>query len=68
MVTAIKDGLTQATQAQIPFGMGQMAVDNAITLLGGGTIPALQLQDTVLVTTDNVNDVNPVDFYGPNVK
>lgn len=68
MVTAIKDGLTQATQAQIPFGMGQMAVKDAITILGGGTVPALQLQDTVLVTTENVNDVNPVDFYGPNVK
>ena len=68
MVTAIKDGLTQATQAQIPYGMGQMAVDNALTLLGGGTIPELQLQDTVLVSTENVNDVNPVDFYGPNVK
>ena len=68
MVTAIKDGLTQATQAQIPFGMGQMAVDNALTLLDGGTVPKTQLQDTVLVTTENVNDVNPVDFYGPNVK
>ncbi len=68
MVTAIKDGLTQATQAQIPFVMGQMAVKDALTLLGGGTIEKLQLQDTVLVTTENVNDVNPVDFYGPNVK
>jgi len=68
MVTAIKEGLTQATQAQIPFGMGQMAVADAITLLDGGAIPELQLQDTVLVTTENVNDVNPVDFYGPNVK
>ena len=68
MVSAIKDGLTQATQAQIPFGMGQMAVKDAITVVGGGTVPELQLQDTVLVTSDNVNDVNPVDFYGPNVK
>jgi ribose transport system substrate-binding protein len=68
MVTAIKEGLTQATQAQIPFGMGQMAVKDAITIVGGGTVPELQLQDTVLVTTENVNDVNPVDFYGPNVK
>lgn len=68
MVTAIQEGLTQATQAQIPYIMGQMAVKDALTILGGGSVPAVQLQDTVLVTTDNVNDVNPVDFYGPNVK
>jgi len=67
-VTAIKEGLTQATQAQIPFGMGQMAVRDALKLLKGETIPKLQLQDTVLVTSENVNEVNPVDFYGPNVK
>lgn len=68
MVTAIKEGLTQATQAQVPYIMGQMAVEDAITLLDGGSIPPLQLQDTVLVTSENVNEVNPVDFYGPNVK
>jgi ribose transport system substrate-binding protein len=45
-----------------------MAVEDAITLLDGGSIPPLQLQDTVLVTSENVNEVNPVDFYGPNVK
>jgi len=67
-ITAIKEGLTQATQAQIPFGMGQMAVRDALKLLRGETIPKLQLQDTVLVTSANVNDVDPVDFYGPNVK
>jgi hypothetical protein len=32
-----------------------------------GVIPPLQYQDTVLVTAQNVNQVNPVDFYGPNV-
>lgn len=67
-VTAIKEGLTQATQAQIPYIMGQMAVKDALALLRGETIPKLQLQDTVLVTSANVNDVDPVDFYGPNVK
>ena len=68
MVTGIKAGLTQATQAQVPYKMGQLAVDNALKVLGGQTLPAEQYQDTVLVTNDNVSTVNPVDFYGPNVK
>ena len=31
-------GLTQATQAQIPYVMGQMAVKNSVTLVNGGTV------------------------------
>lgn len=31
----------------------------------GGEIPAEQYQDAVLVTQENVGDVNPSDFYGP---
>ena len=34
----------------------------------GSQVPELQYQDTTLVTSTNVNSVNPVDFYGPNVK
>lgn len=69
MIQGIKDGLTQATQAQVPYKMGQLAVADAIKIAGGDTsVPELQYQDTVLVTTENVNTVNPVDFYGPNVK
>lgn len=68
MITAVKDGLTQATQAQVPYVMGQMAVKDAITLAGGGEIPPLQYQDTVLVTSENATTVDPVQFYGPNVK
>ena len=68
MITAIKDGLTDATQAQIPYKMGQFAVADSIKVLGGETVPELQYQDTVLVTSENVNTVNPEDFYGPNVK
>lgn len=68
MITAVKEGLTDATQAQIPYKMGQMAVADAIKLLDGKEIPALQYQDTVLVTSENAKTVDPVQFYGPNVK
>jgi len=68
MFTAIKDGLVQATMAQQPYMMGQMAVKNAIAILEGkgGDIPALQYQDAVLVTQANVAENDPSKFYGPN--
>ena len=68
MITGIKDGLTDATQAQVPYVMGQMAVRDAVKAAKGETIPELQYQDTVLVTTENAAKVDPVQFYGPNVK
>ncbi len=70
MIAAIKSGLTQATQAQVPYKMGQMAVANAQSILDGkaSSVPAEQLQNTVLVNSENAATVNPVDFYGPNVK
>ena len=68
MITAVKEGLTDATQAQIPYKMGQMAVADAIKLLDGEKIPELQYQDAVLVTSENAKTVDPVQFYGPNVK
>jgi ribose transport system substrate-binding protein len=69
MIAGIKAGLTDATQAQVPYKMGQLAVTDTLQILGGGAaVPAEQYQDTVLVTAENVNTVNPEDFYGPNVK
>ena len=70
MITAIQQGLTQATMAQVPYKMGQMAIKDANLIIGGqgSQVPAEQLQDAVLVTSDNAKTVNPVDFYGPNVK
>lgn len=65
MFDGIKAGLTQATMAQIPYKMGQMGVENAIRVLNGETLPELQYQDTVLVTSDNIASVKPSDFYGP---
>jgi len=68
MVQGIKDGLTQATQAQVPFVMGQQSITDALKVLSGKKIPAIQYKATVLVTSTNVNSVDPVQFYGPNVK
>ena len=70
MLDAIKGDLTQATQAQQPYLMGQIAVKNAISILTGkgSTVPKLQYQDTVLVTKENVADNNAAKFYGPNFK
>jgi len=68
MVAGIKAGLTQATQAQVPYLMGQQGITDALKVLAGKKLPAVQYKPTVLVTTENANSVNPVDFYGPNVK
>lgn len=70
MLEAITGGLTQATQAQQPYLMGQIAVKNAISILKGegSSVPKLQYQDTVLVTKENVADNNAAKFYGPNFK
>jgi ribose transport system substrate-binding protein len=68
MISAIKEGLTEATQAQVPYKMGQFAVADSIKILSDQEVPPLQYQDTVLVTSENVSTVNPEDFYGPNVK
>ena len=67
MLKAIKEGLVQATMAQIPYQMGKMAVADAIRVMNGeaAAIPALQYQDAVLITKDNVDQFKPSDFYGP---
>ncbi len=68
MITAIQQKLTNATQAQVPYVMGQQSIKDALTIIGGGSVPAEQYQDTVLVTQDNAATIDPVQFYGPNVK
>lgn len=66
-LAAIREGLTQATMAQIPYRMGEMAVADAIRIMTGegGDIPAEQYQDAVLITSENVGEFKPSDFYGP---
>jgi ribose transport system substrate-binding protein len=68
MIQGIKDGLTQATQAQVPYLMGQQSITDALKVLAGKKLPQTQYKATVLVTAANANEVNPVNFYGPNVK
>ncbi len=67
MLEAIEEGLVQATMAQIPYQMGQMAVADALKIMSGegDSIPALQYQDAVLITQENVGEFEPSDFYGP---
>lgn len=70
MFEAIAEGLVQATMAQQPYLMGQLAVQNAIAILEGDgeSVPELQYQDTVLVTKENVAENDPAKFYGPDFK
>ena len=65
MFDAIRSGLTQATMAQIPYPMGEMAIKDAIHVLKGEAIPVLQYQDAVMITAENVDKLKPSDFYGP---
>jgi ribose transport system substrate-binding protein len=70
MFDAVESGLTQATMAQQPYKMGQIAVDNAISILDGqgAGIPAEQYQDTVLINKDTVGQNDVTTFYGPNAR
>lgn len=70
MFDAVTAGLTQATMAQQPYMMGQLAVQNAIALMegNGDDIPAEQYQDTVLINADTVGDHQVEDFYGPDAQ
>lgn len=66
----IKSGLTQATMAQQPYKMGQMAVQDAIALTKdkNAKVPALQYQDTVLINKDTVSKYKVEQFYGPDAQ
>jgi ribose transport system substrate-binding protein len=67
MFDEIENGLVQATQAQQPYEMGQMAVRDAIRLIEGegDDISELQWMETVLINQENIDEYSPVDFYGP---
>ncbi|MDT7581838.1 MAG: ribose transport system substrate-binding protein [Pseudonocardiales bacterium] len=70
MFDGVKQGLTSATMAQQPYHMGEIAVDNAISILDGqgAGIPAEQFQDTVLINKDTVGSEDVTKFYGPTAK
>ena len=58
VVQAIKDGKILATAAQQPVVMGRTSVDAIKTKLDGGT-PDKEIQmETLLVTQDNINDID----------
>ncbi|SDE95278.1 ribose transport system substrate-binding protein [Paracoccus isoporae] len=67
MFDAIREGLVQATMAQVPYQMGMMAVQDAVKIMNGegDSIPELQYQDAVLLTAENIDEYEPSDFYGP---
>ena len=67
MFKAVKSGLTQATKAQRPYEMGEMAVRDAIQLMTskGASLPPVQLMDAQLITKSNVDQYSPTTFYGP---
>lgn len=51
---AVQDGVLAATMTQQTQKMGRMAVDSALNLMAGKTVPKQQLQSAVLTTKENV--------------
>lgn len=70
MFDAIESGLTTATEAQQPYKMGQLAVQNAIAFMNGkgNGIPAEQWQPTTLIDAQTVKQNNVEQFYGPDAR
>jgi len=52
---AVKDGTLAATVTQKTQGMGKLAVESAVKLINGETVPAEQLQGGEVTTVDNVD-------------
>lgn len=67
MFEAVRSGLTEATMAQQPYRMGEIAVQNAIGIIegNGGELPPEQYQDAVLINKETVAQHRPEAFYGP---
>ncbi|SCM76066.1 Monosaccharide-transporting ATPase [uncultured Pleomorphomonas sp.] len=53
-LVALRDGVFDVTVTQQTQKMGRLAVDSAIALVKGETVPAEQLQPATLTTKDNV--------------
>ena len=70
MFDAVTSGLTQATMAQQPYHMGEIAVEQAVGIVNGtgADLPAEQYQDTVLINKDTVASNDVTTFYGPDAK
>ena len=68
MLKAVKSGLTEATKAQRPDEMGEMAVRDAVQLMGNknANIPPVQPMDAQLINKGDVDQFSPTTVYGPN--
>lgn len=53
---AVRDGVLDATMTQKTQYMGRLAVQSAIKLANGETVPALQLQNATLTTKANASE------------
>lgn len=53
-LVAVKNGVLAATMTQKTQAMGRLALDSALDLAAGKTLPKEQLQSAVLTTKDNV--------------
>lgn len=64
--TAIEAGTMTATMSQQPYNMGRLAVKDAIQAMNGdaASIPKTQIQDSVLVTKDNLEEARAAKYYG----
>ena len=52
---AVKDGTLDGTMTQRTQFMGKLALESALDLVAGKSVPAEQLQDAALTTKDNVD-------------
>lgn len=55
IIKAIDDGFVIAVVQQDPYAMGEAAVDAAMTLIGGGSVPEVIDVPVTIVTKDNVD-------------
>lgn len=53
---AVADGRMAGTVAQLPFDIGRIGIESAITVADGGSVDAEVPVDVSLVTADNVDD------------
>lgn len=63
---AIEKGGISATISQQPYAMGKLAVQNAIALTegDGDNIPKEQIQESILVTKDNLEEARAAKYFG----
>lgn len=63
MVKAIKEGTIAATSAQQPILMGQTSLEQVVKILNGETPEKEIKMDTILVTKDNIAELEAGDLY-----